>query len=477
MEGLQGRLNRSVQRQLSIGLALAIAVVALAAGALSFMAAYREAQELQDDILRQVALLIDGRTLAPPGAAADAPFDGHEDHDDASRLIVQRLGQPTAPGQPVDDGGALPVPPTLADGLHTLELGGESFRVLIRTARSGARFVVAQEADLRDQMARDSALRTLLPFLVLVPMLLLVATALVRRLLRPIVTLAGAVDRRSEPPLQPLDPGPVPAEVRPFVVAINRLFARVQQAMDAQRRFVADAAHELRSPLAALQLQAERLAQAPMSDAARERLSALREGLVRAGALLNQLLTLARSQAAGEPGAPGAAGSSVQRVIRRVLEDLMPLAEARRIDLGVEGAQGTPDGPDGPDAQVRIGEADLTVLLRNLVDNAIRCTPEGGRVDLRLDAAQGWAVLRIADTGPGIAPAERERVFDAFYRVPGSAQPGSGLGLAIVRAIAERTGTGIDLDFSDPQRRSGLCVSVRMALASAAAALPPAAPG
>lgn len=473
MEGLQGRLNRSVQRQLSIGLALAIAVVALAAGALSFMAAYREAQELQDDILRQVALLIDGRTLAPPGAAADAPFDGHEDHDDASRLIVQRLGQPTAPGQPVDDGGALPVPPTLADGLHTLELGGESFRVLIRTARSGARFVVAQEADLRDQMARDSALRTLLPFLVLVPMLLLVATALVRRLLRPIVTLAGAVDRRSEPPLQPLDPGPVPAEVRPFVVAINRLFARVQQAMDAQRRFVADAAHELRSPLAALQLQAERLAQAPMSDTARERLATLRDGLARSGRLLNQLLALAKAQAQAQAQAqaadePSAACSSVQRVYRRVLEDLLPLAEAKRIDLGAEGEQ---------DAMVRIAEADLAVLLRNLVDNAIRCTPEGGRVDLRLDAAQGWAVLRIADTGPGIAPAERERVFDAFYRVPGSAQPGSGLGLAIVRAIAERTGTGIDLDFSDPQRRSGLCVSVRMALASAAAALPPAAPG
>ena len=466
MDGLEKRLNASVQRQLSLGLSLAIAVVALVAGALSFMAAYDEAQELQDDILRQVALLVDVRTLAPAAPAVDAHF---ADHDDASRLIVQRLGQPTAPGPPVDDGGALPLPTTLADGLHTLELGGESFRVLVKTARSGERFAVAQEADLRDAMARDSALRTVLPFGVLVPMLLLVVAALVRRLFRPIVALAGEVDRRGEPQLQPLDAAPVPAEVRPFVAAINRLFARAQQAMDAQRRFVADAAHELRSPLAALQLQAERLAQAPMSDTARERLATLRDGLARSGRLLNQLLALAKAQAQAQAQAqaadePSAACSSVQRVYRRVLEDLLPLAEAKRIDLGAEGEQ---------DAMVRIAEADLAVLLRNLVDNAIRCTPEGGRVDLRLAAAQGWAVLRVADTGPGIAEAERERVFDAFYRTPGNAppghtQPGCGLGLAIVRAIVERAAARIELDFSDPARRSGLCVSLHIALADAA---------
>ncbi len=446
MDGLQKRLNDSVQLKLSFTLSLAILVVAAVAGVLSFMSAFDEAHELQDDVLRQVAQLMDRQRLSPaPAATALRPRKGDED----SRVIVQRLGDGNPSPAGVDDGAALPLPATLPDGLHTLELGGEKFRVLARTTAAGERIAVAQEAGFRNEIARDSALRTVLPFLVLVPVLLLIVADLVRKMFRPIAALSQEIDRRAEQELHPVEDRHLPAEVRPFVVAINRLLARVAQSLAAQRRFVADAAHELRSPLTALSLQAERLAQAPMSAAAHERLMVLRQGIERGRNLLDQLLTLARAQSAVEvPTSP----VSIQGIYRRVLEDLMPLAEARHIDLGVEeGAQ---------DARVWVSELDVTAVVRNLVDNAIRYTPAGGRVDLGVDSTEGRVVLRIRDTGPGIPPAERERVFDPFYRLLGSEQIGSGLGLSIVQAIANRIGAEIRLDFSDEAKQTGLSVAV-----------------
>lgn len=445
MDGVKKRLNASVQRKLSLALTLAIALVALVAGALSFAAAYDEAQELQDDVLRQVARVVDGRRLALPPAPQDAHF---KDHDDAARLIVQPLGPLDASGLHVDEGGALPVPPSLADGLHTLTLQGEAFRVLIKTAATGERVVVAQESDFRDAMARDSALRTVLPFAVLVPVLLWVVATLVRQLFRPIGVLAQDIDRRAEQDLRAIDEGPIPSEVRPFVRAINRLLGRVAQDLERQRRFVADAAHELRSPLTALSLQAERLQQAPMSDTAQQRLAELRQGIQRGRALLEQLLSLARAQ---QPGAAPAAAVSVQGVFRSVLQELMPLAQARQIDLGVVGAQ---------DAQVAVSALDLRTLVKNLVDNAIRYTPVGGRVDLSVGQLAGAVVLCVEDTGPGIAPAERERVFDAFYRTVGTEPAGSGLGLSIVQAIAQRVGARVSLAWSDDAAQRGLKVQV-----------------
>ena len=449
MDGGPGRLNASLQRRLALALVLCIGVVALVAGAFSFATAYDEARELQDDVLLQVALLVDRQRLDPVPAAPDAHFKAH---DDGTRVIVQRLGAVDPAGRHVDDGGVLPIPPTLADGLHTLELGGESFRVLVRTTAAGTRIAVAQESDLRDELAQGSALRTLLPFLVLVPVLLLLVARLVRTMFGPITALAQQVDARAEHDLQPMATHGLPAEVRPFVGAINRLLARVAQAMAAQQRFVADAAHELRSPLAALSLQAERLAQADMSAGARERLAALRQGIERGRRLVDQLLALARAQSAQATQA--AAPVSVQRAFRQVLEGLMPLAEARAIDIGVEGAQ---------DVQLRVAERDLHTLLRNLVDNAIRHTPEGGRVDLGVRTTAGAVVLSVRDTGAGIAPEERERVFDPFYRVPGSGPIGSGLGLSIVRAVAERIGASVRLDYSDAAQRTGLVVEVSLA--------------
>ena len=185
-----------------------------------------------------------------------------------------------------------------------------------------------------------------------------------------------------------------------------------------------------------------------MSELARERLTVLRQGIERGRSLLDQLLTLAKAQSAiNLPKAP----VSVQSIYRRVLEDLMPLAEAKDIDIGVEGTQ---------DAEVWASELDMITVVKNLVDNAIRYTPEGGRVDLSVKVSQGKAELHIQDNGPGIPLAERDRVFDPFYRTLGSEQIGSGLGLSIVQTIAHRIGAEIRLDFADEVQQAGLHVTV-----------------
>jgi two-component system OmpR family sensor kinase len=459
MDGFKKRLNESVRLKLSVTLSAAIFAVAAVAGIFSFLSAFAEAHELQDDVLRQVAQLIDRQHLSPLAPASGTRI---ADGDEESRVIVQRLDEGNTSTLAVDDGGPLPLSTTLADGLHTMDVRGETFRVLVRTTATGERIAVAQESGFRNEIARDGALRAVLPFLILVPVLLLIVADLVRKMFRPISALSEEIDQRAEQELHPIEAGHLPTEVRPFAVAINRLLTRVTQAMDNQRRFVADAAHELRSPLTALSLQAERLEHTEMSRAARERLAALRQGIERGRKLLDQLLTLAKAQAIAEsPNAP----VSVQSIYRRVLEDLMPLAEAKLIDIGGDSEQ---------DARVWVSELDMIAVVKNLVDNAIRYTPKGGRVDLSVKTINGRTMLCVKDTGPGISPSERERVFDPFYRTLGSEQIGSGLGLSIVRAIADRIGAQIQLGFSDESNQSGLSVTVL--LPEAPAITPVAAP-
>ncbi|WP_296446914.1 sensor histidine kinase [Rhodoferax sp. UBA5149] len=450
MDGFKKRLNESIQFKLSFSLLLAILVIAVMAGVFSFASAFDEAHELQDDMLRQVSVLFD-RQLLPLAHLADG--GRVRDSDEESRVIVQYLKDGLKVVGNVDAGAPLPLPMTLPDGLQTLKVNGESFRVLVKTMASGERFIVAQETGIRNETARDSALRTLMPLLILVPILLLIVADLVRKMFRPIASLSAEIDQRAEQELHPVEESHLPAEVRPFVVAINRLLARVDQSMETQRRFVADAAHELRSPLTALSLQAERLAEADMSDLARERLVTLRRGIERGRKLLDQLLTLAKAHATPEQPKSSV---SVRHIYRHVLEDILPLAEAKHIDIGIEGEQ---------DAQLWVNELDLMAVVKNLVDNAIRYTPEGGRVDLSVTTEGGRAVLRIQDSGPGIQVAERERVFAPFYRTLGNDQVGSGLGLSIVKAVTDRISAEIQLGFSDGVRHCGLCVCVLVPVA------------
>jgi two-component system OmpR family sensor kinase len=206
----------------------------------------------------------------------------------------------------------------------------------------------------------------------------------------------------------------------------------------------------LRSPLTALSLQAENLAATDLSPASKARLLPLRQGLNRSKALLEQLLTLARSQ---NTGAPQLAQVSLQAVLRRVMEDSLPLAQARQVDIGIEA-----------DTEITLAaqEVDIVALVRNLIDNAIRYTPQGGSIELRAGMQPGLVSIEVEDSGPGIEEAERERVFDPFYRVLGSGQDGSGLGLSIVKSIVARLHGRIELQHARGTAPYGLKVVIHI---------------
>lgn len=439
----------SLQGRLALWLSVAIVGVGVIAGIFAFVSAFIEAHEMQDDMLSQVAALLqqNGLTVLPATALGERVVS-----DPESRLLVQMLPNTQKTRQQnTNNPSSIVLPAQLSDGLHTVRVHHKDYRVMLKTCASNQRLAVAQETEFRDEIARDSALRTLLPFLFLVPLLLIVASFLIRTIFAPITHLSRQLDSRSEQELHPVAVETFPREVRPFVGAINRLFKRVDQSMTLQRRFIADAAHELRSPMTALSLQAERLAQADMSGPASDRLHTLRQGLDRARKLLDQLLTFARAQSTSSRSG---IRLSVQQLYRQVLEDLLPLAEAKSIDIGVTTAA---------DAQLEVDAVDLLTLVKNVVDNAIRYTPSGGRVDLSVGLDPETVLLEVTDSGPGIPEEERLRVFDPFYRVLGSEQIGSGLGLSIVQTIAQRIRARITLETADPQTGSGLRVNITLA--------------
>jgi two-component system OmpR family sensor kinase len=242
-----------------------------------------------------------------------------------------------------------------------------------------------------------------------------------------------------------------------MVAQLNDLLARLADAIETQKRFTADAAHELRTPLSALQLQLQVLERARTPDDQREALAQLKAGALRANRLVEQLLTLARIEpdSAHSP----AAAVKLDRLAQKCVAEIEPLAAAKRMELRL--------GRIEP-VEALGHEEMLRTLLDNLVENAIRYTPAGGQVSVDAYADDGVPMLAVTDNGPGIAPKEREHVFDRFYRVAGTSVPGSGLGLAIVKGIAGLHGARVEL--GDGERGAGLAVRVRFSGAVGTAA-------
>ncbi|MFV0664900.1 ATP-binding protein [Denitromonas sp.] len=417
----------SLRRRLLVSLLGAIVAVFAIAGLATYRMAHDEVDAVMDYHLRQLALSLrdqsfgQGAPIAPPDKAFDFViqiWDG--------RGLRLYLSHPHS------------VLPALAQfGYATVRAGEDDWRVYSVPLRDRV-IQVAQPMRVRRAMAANAALSTLVPLLVLVPLLGLIIWYLIGRGLRPLDTLAHAVTARRADALAPLSAEGVPDEARPLVSALNGLLDRLSQALSAQRAFVADAAHALRTPLTALQLQLQLTERA---DSAAERAAALAElrgGLARAIRLVEQLLTLARQAPDSAPAEAPVAPVDLAALARSALTALAPLAEARDIDLGATAL--------ADDAVVRADAAALRSALDNLIDNAIRYTPAGGRVDLAVRRAEGRLWLEVSDSGPGIAPEARERVLDRFYRQDDATSDGSGLGLAIVKAIAERHGAVLTLD-------------------------------
>jgi two-component system sensor histidine kinase QseC len=310
------------------------------------------------------------------------------------------------------------------------------------------RIVVTEAHDIRNRLVRNIALHLISPLALGTPVLIFLLWFSVSRGLDPLGVLKREIEARKPDNLTPLDAGGAPGEVRPMVVALNELLRRVTHTLESERLFTANAAHELRTPLAAIQAQ---LHAARAAEGEAERLRAmdqLQRGVERGIRLVGQLLTLARLDP--EQALPDVQPVSLGEVAEAVCAELAPLALQREqtLELDVE-----PDLPPLP------GNADmLSMLFANLVDNAIRYTQRGGRIDIAMHRSPGGFVMEVRDNGPGIPAAQRQAVFDRFYRLAGQDQPGTGLGLAICRRIAELHDARIEL--ADGEGGCGLKVSI-----------------
>ncbi len=438
-------MNGSLRRQLFVWLSVAIVLTSAAMAALSFMLAWRDASEVSDAQLRQVsASLATQQTVAP---MSHATLEGGEDAE--AHYVVRELGSGGVDANPHSD---VPLPKSLPIGLQTLESRGVQWRVMVGRNAGGQTFGVAQRLRAREESARDAAMITLVPMLVLVPLLLLIVHRLLRQGFAPLVALTTHVDQVDGSRLAELDATGIPLEAAPLVHAVNRLLARLGSVLALQRRMVADAAHELRTPVAATRIQADNLAHANLPPEAQQRLRSLQRGLDRISELIEQLLKLARVQ-----GATLAASQPIalDMLVRTAIEETLTLAEARGVDLGCLRLD---------KAEIRADPTHAYALVRNLVDNAVRYSPQGGSVDVSVELHAGFVQLTVEDTGPGIELSYRDRVFEPFFRILGSQQTGSGLGLAIVRSAAQALGGRVELGVRG-DGRSGLRVTYRQTIA------------
>ena len=432
----------SIRVRLLLSLLAMLAVAAAVLAAVTYRNVLAETEALFDYQLRQMALTLRDQ--------------GEIQAEQASSLIDEQLDFVvqiwTVDGRSIYASRNHPALPARALlGLANVNVAGQIWRTFSVATRDKV-IQVAQPLQIRERLAARAALRSVAPLLGLAPLLALVVWWLAARTLSPLQRLAAGVRERDEQSLAPLPAAGLPDEVAPLVQALNALLQRLGASLDTQRAFVADAAHELRSPLTALKLQLQLLQRAPDATARAIAVDGLAAGIDRAARLVEQLLTLARS-------APGAAAGVMEAIelgelLREVLSGLHGWAASRDIEFALDA---------GEPVNVVGERTALAALVRNLVDNAVRYSPRASRVDVRVFAEAGKAVLQVDDAGPGIPPGERSRVFDRFYRRAQADAEGTGLGLAIVRNVAERHGATVTMADSP---RGGLRVDVRFELAT-----------
>ncbi|KGF80441.1 histidine kinase [Massilia sp. JS1662] len=304
---------------------------------------------------------------------------------------------------------------------------------------------VAETLDKRAQLANEIIKGVILPQFIILPVILALVWFALSRGLSPLAQLQERIRARPPDDLSPIDSRQVPEEISPLVGSLNDMLARLAHTIDAQKRFIADAAHQMKTPLAGMRMQSELALRQIDPNEIHRSLEQLAKSSESATRLVNQLLALARAENqphAGQTLEP----LDLAALARDVVQDWVQASFAHEIDLGYE-VIGDPPEIDGSAMMLR-------ELLSNLIDNALRYTPPGGSVTVRVrgtNIGQGnQALLEVEDTGPGIAPSERHRVFERFYRILGSSAPGSGLGLAIVREIAQQHGADIEI-FNNPR--------------------------
>ena len=402
---------------------------------------------LLDLRLEQVAMRMRG-DLAD--AIPSAPARGSQ----PSRDIVITIRKPGANVPLRSTEPSLSLPASAPAGFSSEMVNGERWRIY--TLRRDASVIqVAQRSSVRNELVRETALTTLWPTLILLPLVLLAVVLIVHRTLRRLTPLGQAAQSIDAAHLNPLPVTGVPGEVLPFVESINRMIARLAQVIESEREFIADAAHELRTPLTALQLQADNL-QPHIVAGNQERFQELRNGIARSGMLIGQLLRLARADA---PLDAAIEPADVSSIVVDAVSGVLPIAAARGIDIGADAMLAD---------KVVASRADVAIAVKNLVSNAVRYTPDGGTIDLQMRREANALWIEVTDTGPGIAEESLPRVFDRFFRANSSTQvdvEGTGLGLSIVKAITAKYG-GQAVIRNRHDGRSGIVAAVSFPLAS-----------
>ncbi|NIF83516.1 HAMP domain-containing protein [Comamonas sp. Tr-654] len=430
------KLPGSLGGRLLLFIGMAILLVAVLQGVFAYRNALEQTDTLFDYQMQQTAFAL--RAGLPVDVKGRA--QGTRPEDENNEFIVQVW---TNEGLRIFEsalGEALPQMAVL--GFADVPARGTTYRVFSLQTRSQV-IQIAQDMRVRQLLARAAAWRSLLPVVLLLPLLALAVWWVIRRSLTPVQRVRRELALRQPQDLAPVAEHDLPDEMRPLVQEFNSLLQRVREAFETQQNFVADAAHELRSPLAALQLQLQLLRKATDSAEREAAQARLAEGIERARRLVEQLLALARQEA--KPQTEGAPLADLRLLVEQALVDAAPAAQAKGLDMGLsEEPQQQCSFSVPADAEA------LAVLLRNLLDNAIKYVPAGGRVDVGwLQDEQGRALV-VEDSGAGIAAAERQRVLQRFVRGQGAGgmAGGSGLGLAIVQSIAKSSGAELVLDES-----------------------------
>ncbi len=424
----------TIRKRLLLWLIPAVLLTAILASWSTYRLVWTSFQHIRDHELMQIAYSVvrHGYDGDPPGIIPSIRDDDDSPGEDLGLFMSQIWNRDGKLAYSSMDGGG---PPMLkGDGLSTITWEGKDWRIFRLTSQDMT-VQVAHSIASREQMLSRLAMKMLMPMAILLPLLGVLIWMVVGRVLKPLEDIRLQVESRRSDDLTPLERGPLPDEINALVQALNRLLERLGTVIVARRRFIDDAAHELRSPLTALKFQVQTARRVHDPEEQKVALARLEAGIDRASHLSEQLLTLARLDADAASGA--LVEIDLDEVARQAVTEFSDLARSRGIDLGLTECQ----------PLKVMGMADsLRILINNLTDNALRYTPAGGRVDISVRQENGHPVLEVLDTGPGISKEVRPRVFDRFYRVPGTVGAGSGLGLAIVKSVAKALNATISLD-------------------------------
>jgi two-component system, OmpR family, sensor kinase len=412
---------KSIRRHLLLSLLAVLLVLTAIMIGIAYVNTTSELREAFTNNLQSMAVIIKGQAFSSTAPQGVSDMDTGELEESYVIQVWDGKGALLRSSRP-----DLALSLQSHDGFNQIRYAKQLWDVYTLKAAQSGYVQIAQPHEIVATMVGESALHALLPFGILFVLLAVAGWIIVGRSLSPLHRLSQTIRTWSTDNMQPFEIADVPEEIVPLVSALNALLSKLDKALSMQRQFTADAAHELRTPLTAIKLQLDNLVRAQTEGARQEAISKLSEGIDRSIHLAAQLLAASRSMAVKTTN--DFQTVKLDEVVRSSIASFVPLASAKQIDVSYE---------NSTECAIHGDEDGLRVMVNNLLDNAIRYTPPRGKIAVRLSKEINWVIFKISDTGPGIPTNERSKVFQRFYRIPGTASTGSGLGLSIVKSVAD----------------------------------------